>query len=167
MACRSLPDACGFRTERAGWIHPRLMVQLGLILIAPLTYFIFFFFSSRGRHTRCGRDWGSDVCSSDLQRTASTGLRSFNVIKHDNIEKSLPLMVILIVVALSWSDLAEVVPLFFQTETTQPMEGLKPMNALELEGRDIYIREGCHVCHTQMVRPFRAETERYGPYKVA
>src|SRR5690554_7582263 len=66
MACRSLPDACGFRTERAGWIHPRLMVQLGLILIAPLTYFIFFFFSSSRRHTRCGRDWGSDVCSSDL-----------------------------------------------------------------------------------------------------
>ena len=89
------------------------------------------------------------------------------MINHDKIEKSLPLMVIMIVIALSWGGLAEIVPLFWQSETTEPIEGLKPLSALELEGRDIYIREGCHVCHTQMVRPFRAETERYGPYKVA
>lgn len=89
------------------------------------------------------------------------------MLKHDTIERSLPLMVVMIVIALSWGGLAEVLPLFFQTETTQPIEGLKPLNAVELEGRDIYIREGCHVCHTQMVRPFRAETERYGPYSTS
>ncbi|MDO6683223.1 cytochrome-c oxidase, cbb3-type subunit II [Oceanobacter sp. 4_MG-2023] len=87
--------------------------------------------------------------------------------KHDTIEQSMPLMVILIVIALSWGGLVEIVPLFFAKDTNTPVEGLKPLNALQLEGRDIYIREGCHVCHTQMVRPFRAETERYGPYSVA
>src|SRR5690554_8153166 len=76
-------------------------------------------------------------------------------------------MVIMIVIALSWGGLAEIVPLFWQSETTEPIEGLKPLSALELEGRDIYIREGCNVCHTQMVRPSRPETERNGPYKVA
>lgn len=89
------------------------------------------------------------------------------MIKHDTIEKNLPLMVVLIVVALSWGGLVEIVPLFFQEDTNKPVEGLKPLNAVQLEGRDIYIREGCHVCHTQMVRPFRAETERYGPYSVS
>nr|WP_229815408.1 cytochrome-c oxidase, cbb3-type subunit II [Bacterioplanes sanyensis] len=87
--------------------------------------------------------------------------------KHDDIERSLPLMVVMIVIALSWGGLVEIVPLMFHDETNEPVEGLKPLSALELEGRDIYIREGCHVCHTQMVRPFRAETERYGPYSVA
>ncbi len=87
--------------------------------------------------------------------------------KHDIVEKNLPLMMILIIVAISWGALAEVVPLFFLKETTQPIEGLKPLGAVELEGRDIYIREGCHVCHTQMIRPFRAETERYGHYSLA
>ncbi|MFK4751235.1 cytochrome-c oxidase, cbb3-type subunit II [Oceanobacter antarcticus] len=87
--------------------------------------------------------------------------------KHDTIEKSMPLMVVLIVIALSWGGLVEIVPLFFAKDTNTPVEGLKPLNAVQLEGRDIYIREGCHVCHTQMVRPFRAETERYGPYSVA
>lgn len=86
------------------------------------------------------------------------------MIKHDSIEKSLPLMVIMIVIALSWGGLVEIVPLAFDKNTTEPVDGLKPLTALELEGRDVYIREGCHVCHTQMVRPFRAETERYGPY---
>lgn len=86
------------------------------------------------------------------------------MIKHDSIEKSLPLLVVMIVIALSWGGLVEVVPLFFDKNTTEPVDGLKPLTALELEGRDVYIREGCHVCHTQMVRPFRAETERYGPY---
>jgi len=83
--------------------------------------------------------------------------------KHETIEKNLPLMVVMIVIALSWAGLAEIVPLFFDKNTQQPVEGLKPLTALQLEGRDIYMREGCAVCHTQMVRPFRAETERYGP----
>ncbi len=86
---------------------------------------------------------------------------------HEKVEKNLGLMVVLIVFAISLGGLAEIVPLFFQDETTQPVDGLKPYTALELEGRDIYIREGCHVCHTQMIRPFRAETERYGRYSVA
>ncbi|MGB1091039.1 MAG: cytochrome-c oxidase, cbb3-type subunit II [Oceanobacter sp.] len=87
--------------------------------------------------------------------------------KHETIEKSLPLMVVMIVIALSWGGMVEIVPLFFHEDTTKPVDGLTPYTALELEGRDIYIREGCHVCHTQMVRPFRAETERYGPYSVS
>lgn len=89
------------------------------------------------------------------------------MIKHDKIEKSLPLLVVMIVIALSWGGMAEIVPLFFAKDTNTPVEGLKPLTALQLEGRDIYIREGCHVCHTQMVRPFRAETERYGAFSVA
>jgi len=87
--------------------------------------------------------------------------------KHDVIEKNLGLMIVLIVIAISFGGLCEVVPLFFQKETTEPIAGLKPLPALALEGRDIYIREGCSVCHTQMIRPFRAETERYGHYSVA
>lgn len=87
--------------------------------------------------------------------------------KHSIIEKNLGLMIVLILVAISFGGLAQIVPLFFSSETTEPVEGLKPLPALALEGRDIYIREGCHVCHTQMIRPFRAETERYGHYSVA
>ncbi|MEK9713787.1 MAG: cytochrome-c oxidase, cbb3-type subunit II [Thalassolituus sp.] len=87
--------------------------------------------------------------------------------KHETIEKNLPLMVVMIVIALSWAGLAEIVPLFFDKNTQQPVEGLKPLTALQIEGRDIYMREGCAVCHTQMVRPFRAETERYGPPSVS
>ncbi|HLS98780.1 MAG: cytochrome-c oxidase, cbb3-type subunit II [Porticoccaceae bacterium] len=87
--------------------------------------------------------------------------------KHDIIEKNLGLMIVLILIAVSFGGLAQIVPLFFSKETTEPLEGLKPYTALQLEGRDIYIREGCHVCHTQMVRPLRAETERYGHYSVA
>ncbi|MAA70177.1 MAG: cytochrome-c oxidase, cbb3-type subunit II [Bermanella sp.] len=87
--------------------------------------------------------------------------------KHDIVEKNLPLMIVLIVIAISWGALAEIVPLFYSNETTEPVEGLEPLSAVELEGRDIYIREGCHVCHTQMIRPFRAETERYGHYSLA
>jgi cytochrome c oxidase cbb3-type subunit 2 len=86
---------------------------------------------------------------------------------HEKIEKNVGLMSILIIAAISFGGLAEIVPLFFIAETTEPIEGLEPYPALELEGRDIYIREGCHVCHTQMIRPLRAETERYGPYTVA
>ncbi|TNE79492.1 MAG: cytochrome-c oxidase, cbb3-type subunit II [Gammaproteobacteria bacterium] len=87
--------------------------------------------------------------------------------KHEIVEKNIGLMIVLIVVAISFGGLAQIVPLFWQAETTEPVEGLKPYGALALEGRDIYIREGCNVCHTQMVRPFRAETERYGHYSVA
>lgn len=87
--------------------------------------------------------------------------------KHDVIEKNLPLMIVMIVIAISWGALAEIIPLFSLKETTQPIEGLEPLDAVELEGRDIYIREGCNVCHTQMIRPFRAETERYGHYSLA
>jgi cytochrome c oxidase cbb3-type subunit 2 len=86
---------------------------------------------------------------------------------HDIVEKRIGLMVVLIVIAISFGGLVEIVPLFFQKETTQPVEGMKPLTALELEGRDVYIREGCHVCHTQMIRPLRAEVERYGHYSVA
>lgn len=86
---------------------------------------------------------------------------------HEKIEKNTGLMAFLIVIAVSFGGLAEIVPLFFISDTTQPIEGLKPYPALELEGRDVYIREGCNTCHTQMVRPMRAETERYGHYNVA
>lgn len=87
--------------------------------------------------------------------------------KHELVEKNLGLLVVLIVIAISFGGLTQIVPLFFQQETTQPIEGLRPYTALELEGRDIYIREGCVGCHSQMVRPFRSETERYGHYSVA
>lgn len=86
---------------------------------------------------------------------------------HDLVEKNVGLMAFLIVIAISFGALVEIVPQFFQKETTEPIAGLKPWNAIQLEGRDIYIREGCHVCHTQMVRPLRAEVERYGHYSVA
>ena len=86
---------------------------------------------------------------------------------HEVNEKKLPLMILLTLIVISFGALVEIVPLFFLKSTTEPVEGLKPLSALELEGRDIYIREGCHVCHTQMIRPFRAETERYGHYSVA
>ena len=86
---------------------------------------------------------------------------------HDIIEKNLGLMIPLIVVAISFGFLVEAVPLFFHKDMQEPIEGLKPHTALQLEGRDIYIREGCNTCHTQMIRPFRAETERYGHYSVA
>ena len=87
--------------------------------------------------------------------------------KHEVVEKNIGLMVLLIVVAISFGGLVEIVPLFFQKETTQPVAGLKPYTPLQLEGRDIYIREGCVGCHSQMVRPLRAEVERYGHYSVA
>ncbi len=86
---------------------------------------------------------------------------------HQTIEKNIGLMIILIIVVISFGALVEIVPLFFQSSTTKPIEGLKPLTAMQLEGRDIYIREGCHVCHSQMIRPLRAETERYGHYSVA
>ena len=86
---------------------------------------------------------------------------------HEVVEKNIGLMVIFILIVVSFGGLAEIVPLFFLDQTTKPVEGLKPYTALQLEGRDVYIREGCYVCHSQMIRPFRAETERYGHYSVA
>ena len=86
---------------------------------------------------------------------------------HEKVETNVSLLVILIIIVVSIGGLVEIVPLFFLKDTTQPVEGLKPYTALQLEGRDIYIREGCYLCHSQMIRPFRAETERYGHYSVA
>lgn len=86
---------------------------------------------------------------------------------HEKVEKNLGLLIGLTLLVISVGGLVEIVPLFFQTSATEPVEGLKPYNALQLAGRDIYIRESCMVCHSQMIRPFRAETERYGHYSVA
>ena len=86
---------------------------------------------------------------------------------HERIETSNFLMIVLIVVAVAFGGLVEIVPLFFQRSTTQPAEGVKPYTALQLAGRDIYVREGCYNCHSQMVRPFRAEALRYGALSVA
>ena len=86
---------------------------------------------------------------------------------HEKIETSNFLMIVLILAAVAFGGLVEIVPLFFQRSTTQPVEGLKPYTPLQLAGRDIYVREGCYNCHSQMIRPFRAETLRYGSYSVA
>ena len=86
---------------------------------------------------------------------------------HEKVEKSVGLLILLTVLVVSVGGLVEIVPLFFQKSTTEAVAGLKPYPALELEGRDLYIRESCMVCHSQMIRPFRAETERYGHYSVA
>lgn len=87
--------------------------------------------------------------------------------RHELVERNVGLLAILIIVAISFGALVEIVPLFFQKQTNEPVDNLKPYTALQMEGRDIYIREGCNVCHSQMIRPFRAETERYGHYSVA
>jgi len=86
---------------------------------------------------------------------------------HDRIEKSNALLIVLVILTVSVGGLVEIVPLFFQRSTTQPVAGVRPYPALQLAGRDIYVREGCYNCHSQMIRPFRAETERYGHYSVA
>ena len=87
--------------------------------------------------------------------------------KHEKVEKHVGWFFVFTIIAISLGGLAEITPLFFQKETTVPVTNLRPYTALEMEGRDIYIREGCHTCHSQMIRPFRAETERYGHYSVA
>ena len=87
--------------------------------------------------------------------------------KHEFIEKNVGWMIILIILTVAVGGLVEIVPLFFQKLTTTPVAGLKPYDPVRLAGRDIYIREGCYNCHSQMIRPFRAETERYGHYSVA
>ena len=86
---------------------------------------------------------------------------------HEKIETSNFLMIVLILLVVAVGGLVEIVPLFFQKSTTQAVEGVKPLAALQLAGRDIYVREGCYNCHSQMIRPFRAETLRYGHYSVA
>jgi cytochrome c oxidase cbb3-type subunit II len=93
--------------------------------------------------------------------TTSTGF------SHEKIETSNWLMIVLILAVLAVGGIVEIVPLFFQRSTTQPVAGLKPYTALQLAGRDVYIREGCYNCHSQMIRPFRAETLRYGHYSTA
>jgi cytochrome c oxidase cbb3-type subunit II len=89
------------------------------------------------------------------------------MLTQDAIEKNVGLLVILIILVVSVAGLVEIVPLFFQRSTTEPVAGLKPYDPVRLAGRDIYLREGCYNCHSQMIRPFRAETERYGHYSVA
>ncbi len=89
------------------------------------------------------------------------------MIKHDQIERNVGLLIVLTLLVVSVGGLLEIVPLFFQKSTTTPVEGLKPYSAVRLVGRDVYTREGCYLCHSQMIRPFRAETERYGHFSVA
>jgi len=89
------------------------------------------------------------------------------MLTHDMIERNQGLMIVLILLVIAVGGLVEIVPLSFMKTMTEPVAGLKPYTALELTGRDVYIREGCYNCHSQMVRPFRAEVERYGHYSVA
>ena len=89
------------------------------------------------------------------------------MLTHDKIERNLGWLIVLTLLVVSIGGLVEIVPLFFQKSTTTPVDGLKPYTATQLAGRDVYIREGCYNCHSQMIRPFRAETERYGRYSVA
>jgi cytochrome c oxidase cbb3-type subunit II len=86
---------------------------------------------------------------------------------HDMIERNQGLLIVLIILVVAVGGLVEIVPLYFQRSVTEPVAGLKPYDALRLTGRDVYVREGCYNCHSQMVRPFRAEVERYGRYSVA
>ena len=95
------------------------------------------------------------------QKSEATGF------SHEKIETNNFLMIVLILIVVAVGGIVEIVPLYFQRSTTQPTEGLKPYTALQLAGRDIYIREGCYNCHSQMIRPFRAETLRYGHYSTA
>ncbi len=88
-------------------------------------------------------------------------------LNQETIEKNVGWMIVLVILVVSVGGLAEIVPLYFQKSTTEPVAGVKPYTALQLTGRDVYLREGCYNCHSQMIRPFRAETERYGPYSVA
>jgi cytochrome c oxidase cbb3-type subunit 2 len=87
--------------------------------------------------------------------------------RHEVIEKSVNLMMVLIVVAISIGGLVEIIPLMLSADATEPDENIAPYSALRLAGRDVYVREGCYNCHSQMIRPFRSETERYGPYTTA
>ncbi len=86
---------------------------------------------------------------------------------HEKIEQNIGLMVVLMTLLVTVGGIVQIVPLFFMGSTTEPVDGLKPYPALQVVGRDVYVREGCYLCHSQMIRPFRAETERYGHYSVA
>jgi cytochrome c oxidase cbb3-type subunit 2 len=88
-------------------------------------------------------------------------------LSHEKVETNNFLMIVLILIVLLFGGLVEIVPLFFQKSTTEPIKGIQPYTALQLAGRDVYVREGCYNCHSQMIRPFRAETLRYGHYSVA
>ncbi len=87
--------------------------------------------------------------------------------KHEKIETNINLMIVLIIIVISIGGLVEIVPLMTSADATVPYEGIEPYPALQLAGRDVYVREGCYNCHSQQIRPFRSETERYGPYSVA
>jgi cytochrome c oxidase cbb3-type subunit 2 len=87
--------------------------------------------------------------------------------RHETIEKNINLMIVLIVLAISIGGLVEIVPLMFSADATEPDEGIEVYSALRLAGRDVYVSEGCYGCHSQQIRPFRSETERYGPYSTA
>jgi len=89
------------------------------------------------------------------------------MISHDLLERKQALLIVLVILVVAVGGLVEIVPLAFQKSVTEPIAGLKPYTPVQLTGRDIYVREGCYNCHSQMVRPFRAEVERYGPYSVA
>ncbi|WP_138515946.1 cytochrome-c oxidase, cbb3-type subunit II [Rhodoferax bucti] len=93
--------------------------------------------------------------------------KSTSGLSHEKIETSNFLMIVLILLVLLAGGMVEIVPLFFQKSTTEPIKGIQPYTALQVAGRDVYIREGCYNCHSQMIRPFRAETLRYGHYSVA
>jgi cytochrome c oxidase cbb3-type subunit 2 len=88
-------------------------------------------------------------------------------LSHEKLELNIGLMIVLVVLVVSVGGLVQIIPLFFMNSTTTAVDGLRPYTALQLTGRDIYVREGCYVCHSQMIRPFRAETERYGHYSLA
>lgn len=102
--------------------------------------------------------------SNNAKVTKSQGASGFT---HEKIETNNFLMIVLILLVVAIGGLVEIVPLFFQKSTTEPVTGLQPLSALQLAGRDVYVREGCYNCHSQMIRPFRAETLRYGHYSVA
>ena len=102
-----------------------------------------------------------------LKETIMSNHETKKGFSHEKIETSNFLMIVLILVTVAFGGLVEIVPLFFQKSTTEPITGLQPYTAVQLAGRDIYTREGCYNCHSQMIRPFRAETLRYGHYSVA
>lgn len=108
----------------------------------------------------------SNLEDQDVHQT-DTSTKKDEGFTHEKIETNSFLMVVLILCVVSFGGLVEIVPLFFQKSTTEPIKGLKPYNPLQLAGRDIYQREGCYNCHSQMIRPFKAETLRYGHYSVA
>ena len=97
----------------------------------------------------------------------SNNVKTGGGLSHEKIETNNFLMIVLILLVLLAGGMVEIVPLFFQKSTTEAIPGLKPYTAMQVAGRDIYVREGCYNCHSQMIRPFRAETMRYGPYSVA